>query len=221
VSSLDLYLLRAYLDGDLDSEQSEAFEILLIGRPDLAELVDADSALGFGLAAAQAPATAPINAPTPSEASAASSVVTPLPRRRAASATLVPLAAAASLALLAGLFVGRLTGSAGEPMQSATLVYVDKLRDVSTAPALALPASGAIVLLAPVASSAACVATVELRQEGMPALAARAQSDAFGYVSLVVARDAVRSGPAVVEVGCDGSIRARYDVRFVADGDAG
>ena len=49
MSPLENYLLQAYLDGALDESEESAFELLLLERPDLAELVEADCALRMGL----------------------------------------------------------------------------------------------------------------------------------------------------------------------------
>lgn len=51
ITALDKYLLRAYLDDSMDEATLDAFELLLIERPELAELVIADVALGQGLRA--------------------------------------------------------------------------------------------------------------------------------------------------------------------------
>ncbi|MCQ4163261.1 hypothetical protein [Tahibacter harae] len=51
ITALDKYLLRAYLDDSMDEAAAEAFELLLIERPELAELVIADVALDLGLKA--------------------------------------------------------------------------------------------------------------------------------------------------------------------------
>ena len=65
ISALDNHLLRAYLDGEMDEAAVEAFEILMIERPELAELVDADTALRLGLAPQEAasPVRPPAAAP--------------------------------------------------------------------------------------------------------------------------------------------------------------
>lgn len=51
ITALDKCLLRAYLDNSMDEAEAEAFELLLIERPELAELVIADVALDLGLKA--------------------------------------------------------------------------------------------------------------------------------------------------------------------------
>lgn len=63
MNPLEGFLLKAYLDGELDNEAAEAIELLLIERPDIAELVDADSALRIGLGQATAASVTP--APSP------------------------------------------------------------------------------------------------------------------------------------------------------------
>ena len=50
MSPLDQFLLDAYLDGEMDAATSEAFEHLILTRPDLAEQVDADTSLRMALA---------------------------------------------------------------------------------------------------------------------------------------------------------------------------
>lgn len=91
-----------------------------------------------------------------------------------------------ALGLGAGYFAGRPV--AGD-MQTATLAYIDKTRDISAKPVV-LADAGAVVLLAPVATIDACVPEVLLRQAGASDMRASAVPDEFGYASFVVARSA-------------------------------
>jgi hypothetical protein len=211
IEPLDHYLLRAYLDGEMDEATAQAFEIRLIERPDLAELVDADFALGAGLRAAGVGDAKP--------APVANGVVA-LPARRAARplAQAGPWLAAAGVALAVGLGAGRmLRPELPQPpaLVAATLVQVDKNRSAPGGAIEArIPASGSVVLLVPVAAVDACPVRVEIRQ-GAGTLAADATTDSFGYANLVVDAARLMPGPAEIEVGCVGGKPAKYAMTFV------
>jgi|CXWL01.1.fsa_nt_gi hypothetical protein len=210
MTPLESFLLRAYLDGELDAAANEAFELLLIERPDLAEWVEADMALHLGLAE-------PVSAagqPDPPTAIAATANVVDIATARRPRLLFSP-ALAAGLALVLGVgagFLARRPPPAG--LEMATLLYIDKTRDIASQPTLVLPPNGAIVLLAPVASQDDCLPQVRLLQPGRADLSAFAKPDEFGYVSLVVPRAALRPGAARVEVQCGSAAAAHYDVRF-------
>lgn len=234
MTRLEEFLTRAYLNGELDGEAAEAFELLLIQRPDIAEVVDADTALQMGLAAAlKQPAAGP-EVQKATEVSAESTPPAPgRPGPKVVDIQSAPLAGrrrpflfspalAAGLALVMGVGVGagylvRKPAVAG--MEMATLAYVDKTRAISAVPVIRLPAKGAVVLLAPVAVVDACVPEVSLLQESRAPLRAFAQADEFGYVSLVVAREALGLGKAKLEVRCGAAAPASYPVDFQAVAD--
>ena len=117
-----------------------------------------------------------------------------------------------ALGLGAGYFAGRPV--AGD-MQTATLAYIDKTRDISAKPVIALADGGAVVLLAPVATIDACVPEVLLRQAGANDMRASAVPDEFGYASFVVARSSLRLGEATVEVRCGSAPVSHYAITFV------
>ncbi len=232
MTPLEEFLTRAYLNGELEAEAAEAFELLLIERPDLAEIVDADTALQMGLAAALKPpvvgeephvaveVSATAESP-PAPARPVQNVVdiqsAPLAGRRRP--YLFSPALAAGLALVLGVGAGYLARSpAANGMEMATLAYVDKTRDISAVPVVRLPAKGAVVLLAPVVVVDACAPEVRLLQEGRAPLSAFANADEFSYVSLVVAREALDLGKAKVEVRCGSAAPASYAVEFQAAG---
>lgn len=211
MTALDLYLLRAYLDGELDAAESEAFELLLLERPDLAELVDADSALRIGLAGeAQAASTGravEVVAPAPSN-------VVPLRPRPAWPA----LAAAASVMLAVGLGGGLLLRPAPPAADGAQLVYVDKTRSISAVPTASVDPQQPVVLMVPVARVDDCAPDFELLQAGREPLAATATPDEFGYASLVLAAGVLQAGRAEVRVRCGAGEAAVYalDVTLAA-----
>ncbi len=134
MTALDHYLLRAYLDGELDAAASEAFELLLLERPDLAEMVDADSALRLGLASAAKAAGGSAADP----AAGAGANVVPLHRP----ARWAPLAMAASLLLAVGVGGGWLLRVPPQVAGGAQLLYVDKTRSGDAAMRRPRPASG-------------------------------------------------------------------------------
>lgn len=231
MNPLEGFLLKAYLDGELDNEAAEAFELLLIERPDIAELVDADSALRIGLGQATVASATPAPSPVATAAAAVieqagqaqriPAVVTDARFGRRRSFIYSPALAAGvmlALGLGAGYFAGRPV--AGD-MQTATLAYIDKTRDISAKPVIALPDGGAVVLLAPVATIDACVPEVLLRQAGASEMRANAVPDEFGYASFVVARSALRLGEATVEVRCGSAPVSHYAITFVSATAAG
>lgn len=207
---LDQFLLRAYLDGEMDDAAVQAFEIRLIERPDLAELVEADFALGLGLAAVdmergEAPRSADV-VPLP----AARPAARPRPLARA-----VPWLAAAGVAFAVGLGTARLLEPAMPGLGSAALVYIDKVRSAPGATIEArVPATGTVVLLVPVASASRCAVRVEVRQ-GDVVLAGETTSDDLGYANLVADASRLVPGDAAVKVGCVGEPQATYAMKLV------
>lgn len=218
MTPLEKVLLRTYLEGNLNSEESEAFELLMMERPDIAEWVDADTALSLGLAAA-GPASLARSAtveqtPTDlqegagSDASKDDSTIIPFPKRP----PLPYLAAAASLLLAVGLGAGVLMRPTPSPLGAADLVYVDKTRNLSTIPKLVIAPNRALVLLVPVANTGPCVADIELRQAGSEPLRAQANPDEFGYASLVLGSGGLKPGRAEVVVRCGTDAPAEYPI---------
>lgn len=231
MNPLEGFLLKAYLDGDLDDEAAEAFELLMIERPDIAELVDADSALRIGLG--QAAVASAMPQPSPVATAPATVIEQAEPARQIPAVVadarfgrrrsfLYSPALAAGLMLALGLGAGYFAGRpvAGD-MQTATLAYIDKTRDISAKPTIALADAGAVVLLAPVATIDACVPEVLLRQAGVNEMRASAVPDEFGYASFVVARSALRLGEATVEVRCGAAPVSHYAITFVSATAAG
>lgn len=215
ISALDNHLLRAYLGGEMDESAAEAFEILMIERPELAELVDADTALSLGLAA-EAGTTLATSAP-PATALRLQAVPTAAEARprRAPAPRWLPLAAAASVALVVGAGLARLWPAPSEALVPTTLLSVDRLRSSSAdVPKLRLPAGGQIVLSVPVAAGADCAPTVRIVQSGVT-LQAAATPDDFGFANLGVAATRLAPGKADVSVLCGSEQRAHYPVEFV------
>lgn len=219
ISVLDNHLLRAYLAGEMDEAAAEAFEILMIERPELAELVDADTALQMGLAGAAAgsvslPTATP--ASTPASSTTASDKIVPLTRPdRTRALHWAPLLAAAGVLLAVGIGVGRLGMSEPAALVPTTLLSVDRLRStVGDVPKLRLPADGQIVLSVPVVTRADCVPRVRIVQSGIT-LQASVKPDDYGFANLGIAATRFAPGKADVSVACDGEELARYPIEFV------
>jgi anti-sigma factor RsiW len=206
ISALDNHLLRAYLDGEMDDAAAEAFEVLMIERPELAEFVDADTALRIGLAAAPTAArhSEPVIDP----------VVRALPLRKPAPAW-IPLAAAACTALAIGLVLGRSWSPAPAGLAPTTLLSVDRLRSsVAVAPTLRLPAAGLVVLSVPAVVEAGCTPTVRVVQAGN-VLEAQVAPDDSGFANVSLAATRLAPGRAEVSVACGSRRLAEYPVEFV------
>lgn len=204
MNSLDEFLLRAYLNGDLDADAAAAFELLMLERPDLAELVEADTALRIGLKSVGV--------------SAVASPVTdtmPLAPSRTKPRRYFVWAAAASVLVAVG--VGTVLVRTPKPlaaMEATTLAYVDKTRAISAKVQLPIPATRTLILLVPVAAEA-CKPEVTLTQGNMEPFRAEATPDEFGYASLVVPTDVLRIGDAVIDVRCGNEPAAQYDITFI------
>lgn len=219
MSALEQLLLRAYLAGEMDASEVEAFELLMLERPELAELAEADMALRLGLANVAASPLVPLRATddalrAPRETGSATAAVLPLRRRPAWPA----LALAASLLLVVGVGAGLRMQPGLVPMDGAQLAYVDKTRSISEVPALRLDPGNPVVLMVPVARLDDCEPRIRVEQQGQPTLEASALPDEFGYASLVLAKDALRAGRARVLVACGTGAVAEYpvDVTFAA-----
>ena len=223
---LDQYLLRAYLDGEMDEATAQAFEIRMIERPDLAELVDADYALGAGLrdalardagTAAPGDAAAPGDTAASAEPPAAEVIALPPAKPARAARPLaraVPWLAAAGVAFAVGLGAGRVLEPGRAALEPAALAYIDKVRSApGRVTEVALPADGKVVLFVPVATAQPCRARVDVRQ-GARTLGAEATTDAQRYANFVVDASLLAPGDAEVAVGCAGQPAATYAVRF-------
>lgn len=225
ISALDNHLLRAYLDGEMDEATAEAFEVLMIERPELAEQVDADTALRLGLqeagslavtAASVAPPTTVSTAARTSDAAPAATVPpAPVRRPQRPRRRLIPLLAAASLLLAAGVGLGRLWLPQPADLVSTTLLSVDRMRgSVTDVPKLRLPASGQIVLSVPVAARPGCTPRVRIAQPGAT-LQATVTPDEYGFANLSLDAKRLALGKTEVAVQCDGTELALYHVEFV------
>lgn len=209
ISALDNHLLRTYLGGEMNEAAAEAFEILMIERPELAELVDADTALRMGLSAPGA-ATRPTEPP----ADPASMPAVPL-RHRARVPQWIPFLAAASVLLAVGLGLGRLWAPQPPDLTPTTLLSVDRMRsNISEVPKLRLPHDGQIVLSVPIAADSSCKPTVRIQQAGT-VLQAQVMPDDFGFANLGLLAQRLAPGKAEVSVECNGREHARYPVEFV------
>jgi anti-sigma factor RsiW len=219
ISALDNHLLRTYLDGEMDEAAAEAFEVLMIERPELAEQVDADTALRLGL---KEPAAAPVAA-SAATSTATASVAAPMatappepvrrphrPRRR-----LIPLLAAASLLLAAGMGLGRLWLPQPADLVPTTLLSVDRMRgSVTDVPKLRLPAVGQVVLSVPVAARPGCTPRVRIVQPGAT-LQTTVAPDEYGFANLSLDVTRLALGKTDIEVDCDATRLALYQVEFV------
>lgn len=220
ISPLDHHLLRAYLDGEMDEATSTAFEIRLMERPDLAELVEADTLLGMGLRAALAPSAA-------ANDTAAAAKVVPLAEARKperlrgfSPARASGFLAAAGVVLAVGVLAGRMTRpvpaepAAAEPV---TIVQVDATRGVPAPPALNLtvPRSGKTVLAVAFEDARRCTSRVTITQPDHAPLEGEANIESSGFANIVVDASRLAEGDGrVVAVCVDGSARRVYSVKF-------
>ena len=211
---LDNFLLRAYLDGEMDEATAQAFEIRMIGEPDLADLVDASYALSAGLRLAGVSLQAAAPAPAAAEAVALPSAQPRADARRFG--RVVPWLAAAGVVLATGIGVGRMSQPTRALFEPVTLVSIDKNRStVAQAMSVPVPASGTAVLLVPVVSSEPCQARLEIHQGGA-ILTAEAAYNGDSSTPLNLAVDAARlaTGRADVMVGCVGRKPVKYEMNF-------
>lgn len=227
ISALDNHLLRTYLDGEMDEAAAEAFEVLMIERPELAEQVDADTALRMGLKEAVAQPTA-----APVAASVVTSTITPTAGANGAAPTatappeparrphrprqrLIPLLAAASLLLAAGMGLGRLWLPQPADLVPTTLLSVDRMRgSVTDIPKLRLPAGGQIVLSVPVAARPGCTPRVRIVQPDTT-LQTTVTPDEYGFANLSLDATRLALGKTDIEVDCGATQLALYQVEFV------
>ena len=202
MNALDEHLLRAYLDRELDADASEAFEVLMLERPDLAAAVDADTALMMGLAGKQ-------NRRDTAEPQAQTATILRFPGR----ARLLPFSLAASALLALGFSSAWFFRPTQVPMEGLRMAYVDKTRSISATPVIEVRPNEALVLLVPVASADPCSAEFELRQ-GLLSLRAQAIPDEFGYASVLVSKGVLSGGAAEIIVRCEERELARYPVQI-------
>lgn len=221
MTPLDNFLLRSYLQGELDDAEEAAFELLMLDRPDLAELVEADTALSIGLQdstranPANHPANAPRNEGPPREIGDA--VVKPIgPTKRGPRNTgFLSLAAAASVALAVGIGAGFQLSGSSKRLQPTTLAYVDSFRDSTANPEIPIPDTQTMVLTVPVVSLERCTATVDLRQGDLN-LSAQSMPDEHSNVSLVLDPALLSAGEAEIVVSCAEQVLGEYRLRFVS-----
>lgn len=213
MNALEARLLRQYLDGEFDQSELDAFELMLLQRPDLAEAVDVDNALRLGLRQVvmdKRPLSTPVAVGRVSE------VREPANDYPRPATSRWPVALAASLSMLAvGLVMGSRWHAGGPPIEGVSVAYVDKTRSISTTPRIELHPQRPLVLMVPVASAERCAADIEIRATGGEIKAMKVQPDEFGYASVVVGSDALRPGPATVQVRCAGRDAGAYPVEFV------
>jgi hypothetical protein len=222
---LDQVLLRAYLNQELDDAGNQAFELLLLDRPDLAEAVNADTclSLGLGLGLAALPAAQnqfereAAHAPSSQSASAehpASTTPTGASKRpstwvRTWGRTVRRYAAPVAASLLIGLLLPKWL-SPRQPAEGASVLYVDKMRSAGSASTLSLPAAGRLVLMLPIANPQ-CRTELELVQANQR-LRAEVHPDEFGYAALLVDPQRLTSGAASVTVYCEQQLAGRYEL---------
>lgn len=213
---LDNFLVRAYLGGEMDEETAQAFEIRMIEEPDLAELVDADYALGAGLKLAGIGVPAPVAAPVTADVVALPAQPRSTHARRIG--RVVPWLAAAGVVLATGIGVGRMAQPPRAAFEPATLVNVDKTRGpvgtIGEGMTAAVPASGWAVLFVPVATEKkSCLTRVQIDQNGT-VLTAETKMDVSKFANFVVDASRLSPGSAVVSVGCVGDAPVTYAMTF-------
>ncbi|TDR46789.1 hypothetical protein DFR29_103325 [Tahibacter aquaticus] len=212
ISALDNHLLRTYLDGEMDEAATEAFEVLMIERPELAELVDADTALRMALGSSDAalPAQGSAVFTTPVDTAA------PSPKLgRTRRPHWFPLLAAASVLLAVGMGLGRLWVPQSTGLVPTTLFSVDRIRGSDReVRKLRVPVEGQIVLSVPVTTESSCISLVRVSQSGI-VLEALASPDDYGFANFSVPATRLAPGNLEVSVACDGQVRASYTVELV------
>jgi hypothetical protein len=190
--TMNQFLVRAYLNGDMDEQTESMFELELLRNPQLTDLAQDDLMLSMGLQAASAQTSS-------------------MPRR-ATRVSYLPLALAASVgAGLAGGLGLWLTSAQVEG--AATLAYVDKVRSLSETPELRIRPNAAVVLMVPVASAVACDADIAVRQ-GTNTYTVTSAPDEYGYAAAVLPKDLLREGQAAIDVFCKGDTVGQYTVRI-------
>jgi hypothetical protein len=192
------FMLRAYLNRELDADTEAEFEIELLRDPELAELASADTALMVGLSA-----------------SSGAVVELPIPAKVAAPRTQLPkLAVAASVLMAIAAALGYAFKPAPQILGGAQLAYIDKHRFLENTIQIKLPENGPIVLMVPVASANACVADILLTQSNQT-ISAKSKPDKFGYAVVVLANAALKPGIAMISVRCQGAQIGQYEVQVL------
>jgi hypothetical protein len=238
VNALDTHLLRAYLDGELDADATQAFEILLLQRDDLASIVEADTALRLGLAdvegatkesvavATDLPAIRPIatgslvdedEQPTvPVSGTQGPRGANPrgVSSRNRRMLRLVPLAAAAVILVSIGFGLGMNRGSVPLPLALAKAVQIEKVRGIGGIQSISLPESGYVVMYVDASGSANCSPRIALKQGGRSLFEQQANLDELGFAWLVVPRAALSAGEATVFVTCGDSMQTDYRIEL-------
>lgn len=199
------FLLSAYLNRELDADTEAEFELELLADPELADAAAGDTGLLLGLSRVETLAT-----PAP-EPAIEKMVVMP-PRRK--SRPWLALAAAASALMLIAGSLGYFFKPAPTIQGGAQLAYIDKQRSQGHGIQIKLPKTGPLVLMVPVASVGPCVADIAISQSGK-SIRASATPDDFGYAVVVLAMQALKPGPANVEVACAGKSVGQYSVLVV------
>jgi hypothetical protein len=192
-SPIDDYLMRAYLNRELDAVTEAAFEEELIRRPELALLAEADVALSLGLQLEQAE---PINVVAPCASS------TPQRGKSQFKPSFLLAAAAAVVAILSGVVGYRMNAAQSQAFIGAQLAYIDKLRNDETTLPIVLPKDQVLVLMVPVASSETCPAEIEILQDKVN-LMTSAKPDEYGFAAVIVPHGKFRPGKVEVRVQCN------------------
>jgi hypothetical protein len=193
---MEAHLLRAYLDGELDADAAAEFEILMLQREDIAEMVHADTALRIGLGGA-------------APASKAQDKVVPLKPRGGRFPGWWRQALAAGVFLAVGLAAGLWRG-AMPSSGPAQITYIDKMRGAEDLPVVRIPKQGLIVLAVPVAMMKGCSPTIEIRQAGKSIATAPALADELGYAAVSIPAGSVTAGEAAAWVRCAEQFEAKY-----------
>jgi hypothetical protein len=223
------FVLQAYLNRELSPQAVDEFELELLSDPELADAAEADTALYVGFAGLQSAKAQSALAHTADKSALAATA-----DKSALAATVVnfpgntahtnyppttlrarwwPLAAAASMLVLASGWIGLQFRPATQLYGGAALAYVDKQRAIGNEIVIGLPKSGPLVLMVPVASVTPCTAEIAITQNGLNApLRTQARPDEFGYAVVVLPGNALSPGTAVIDIACAGQPLGQYKV---------
>jgi hypothetical protein len=242
MNALESALMQSYLDGELDAEASEAFEILVLQREDLAEIVEADTVLKIGLTDSLPPEVELMGAPYGSSGQVIASksgasrpgghavdhmrshgardrhVEGRVPRRPPGRvARILSIAAAAVVLFGVGLGLGSLNGRNDSTPGFGMAVQIEKMRGIGRAQSVSLPDNVYLVAYVDATSALNCQSNPRVRfaQAESVLFDRPARIDELGFVWLVVPRSKLASGEARVEIFCGDVLLADYPVDLV------
>ena len=242
MNALEKALLRVYLDDELDAEGAHEFEILLLQREDLAEVVEADTALRIGMIEPShsgfevgdspntdrkeiprsisekpdsiAEMTAHRNSPGAKRRHGEPHA--PLPRR-GRRARAFSFAAAAVLLMGLGFGMGTFTLRNSAALEFGKPVQIEKVRGIAKIQMITLPDHGYLVAYTDVSLTEHCqsLPRVTFSQAGKILFDRPVERDDLGFAWLVLPRSKLKAGHAGVDIFCGDMSIAAYPVELV------